>query len=414
MEDGSSGAAGQGGGDAVEAVAQAFGFPAACFVAGQSEEPGPGLQLARQRHDLAPDPVGVEVVEREVGQAGVFRDPDPVLAAGAATMPQFEVLEGAGSGVGRERGESVAVDVVEAQLRAGVGSFPADDHPHPIRPVRQVQQSGELGQIRPFARLAVGVEGRDPDPAGDQVIQRSGVHREGEPHRVGHPAAGEPSGEVFGAAGAVGADQDRLPGPRVLVGQLGEGGCGDGDVIGGGVGAGVPGPQMRHQCFAGPGGSVVRERHQWVEPEPAFERRRGLLLLRMRRDQGGVQVDDQRILNAALVSGGVVPGQGPGPGAGLLPGRADRGHGLVGVLGEGRDQARDGRVRGHRPVDAGLPAQDSDVNASPPSTSDTAKSRMILPGSWTANGLRHRSSASDRPRSRPEARMVSVSRIPPA
>lgn len=47
------------------------------------------MQLARQRHDLAPDPVGVAAVEG-VGQAGV-RYPDPVVAAGPTTMPQLEV-----------------------------------------------------------------------------------------------------------------------------------------------------------------------------------------------------------------------------------------------------------------------------------------------------------------------------------
>ena len=54
------------------------------------------------------------------------------------------------------------------------------------------------------------------------------------------------------------------------------------------------------------------------------------------------------------------------------------------------------------------------LNASPPSARDTARSRRILPGSWTANGFRHPASASDSPRSRPAARIVSVSRTPPA
>ena len=40
-------------------------------------------------------------------------------------MPQLQLLEGA-SGGGGEGGESVAVDVVEAQLSAGVGPFAAD------------------------------------------------------------------------------------------------------------------------------------------------------------------------------------------------------------------------------------------------------------------------------------------------
>jgi hypothetical protein len=39
---------------------------------------------------------------------------------------------------------------------------------------------------------------------------------------------------------------------------------------------------------------------------------------------------------------------------------------------------------------------------------------MILPGSWTASGLRHPASADDRDRSRPVAVTVRVSRNPPA
>ncbi len=39
--------------------------------------------------DRQPDPVLVEAVQWEVGQAGVFGDPDPVLAAGAAAVAQL-------------------------------------------------------------------------------------------------------------------------------------------------------------------------------------------------------------------------------------------------------------------------------------------------------------------------------------
>ena len=56
---------------------------------------------------------------------------DAVLAAGAAAVPQFEVGELAAAGVGGERGESVPVAVGESELRAGVGSFGADDDSHP-------------------------------------------------------------------------------------------------------------------------------------------------------------------------------------------------------------------------------------------------------------------------------------------
>jgi hypothetical protein len=42
----------------------------------------------------------------------------------------------------------MAVKVGEAQMGAGVRAFVADDHPHPLRPARQVQQPGELGDPR--------------------------------------------------------------------------------------------------------------------------------------------------------------------------------------------------------------------------------------------------------------------------
>ena len=121
VQDGASGSACDGGGDAEQPVAEPFRFPTPCLVTGQREHPGPGLQLGRQRDDLAPDPVLVEPVQGEVRQPGGLGLPDPVLAAGPATMPELELLEGAASGVGRERGEPVAVDVIEAELRSGVG-----------------------------------------------------------------------------------------------------------------------------------------------------------------------------------------------------------------------------------------------------------------------------------------------------
>jgi hypothetical protein len=54
-------------------------------------------------------------VQRQVGQAGVLRGADAVLAAGPAAMPQFQIRDlgagPAGGGVGRERGDTVAVGI---------------------------------------------------------------------------------------------------------------------------------------------------------------------------------------------------------------------------------------------------------------------------------------------------------------
>ena len=67
-------------------------------------------------------------------QAGVLRAADPVLAPGPAPVTQFQVSELPGPGVGRERSDAVPVDVGEPQLRAEVGTFLADGHPHSGRP----------------------------------------------------------------------------------------------------------------------------------------------------------------------------------------------------------------------------------------------------------------------------------------
>ena len=62
-----------------------------------------------------------------------------------------------------------------------------------------------------------------------------------------------------------------------------------------------------------------------------------------------------------LVVGGMLTGQGPDRGAGLLPGSGDRLDGLVRILGQGGDQAGHGRVQRHRPVDPWFGAQGGEV-----------------------------------------------------
>lgn len=82
----SAGSAGECGGDGEQPVSEAFGFPPAGFVVGEGEELHPGGQVDSERDDGAPDLVGGEAVQGEVGQAGVLADPDPVLAAGSAPV----------------------------------------------------------------------------------------------------------------------------------------------------------------------------------------------------------------------------------------------------------------------------------------------------------------------------------------
>ena len=137
----------------------------------------------------APDLVLGVAVQGEVAQAGVLGAADPVLAPGAAAVPEFQVGELAALGAGGEAGEAVAVDVGEPQLRAGVRAFLADDDPHALRPGGQVQHAGELGDPRAVADLPVTVIGGGPGPGGDLQDGVVDVVGDGQPDRV-LPGAG--------------------------------------------------------------------------------------------------------------------------------------------------------------------------------------------------------------------------------
>ncbi len=123
--------------------------------------------------------------------------------------------------------------------------------------------------------------------------------------------------ERFRSSGAVGADED-VGAVAVGVGDLGQSRVQDGDVVRGGVGAGVARPQHTGQGLAG----VVQEAQHRVVAEAALVGGRCLLLLRVAGDQGGVDVQDQvgQVAAARAGSGYAVPGLGclqPGD----LPGR---------------------------------------------------------------------------------------------
>ena len=82
--DESAGVRGDRGGGGEQPQSQPFGFPAASGVFGEAEHLGPGQEFAGQLHDLAPDAVLVEAVQRQVAQAGVLGGADAVL--GITTM----------------------------------------------------------------------------------------------------------------------------------------------------------------------------------------------------------------------------------------------------------------------------------------------------------------------------------------
>src|SRR4051794_2300786 len=84
-------AADEGGGDGEDPQPESFGFPAARLVANEGEQLGPGGQFGGEPDEGAPDAVLVEVVQRQVRQSGVLADPDAVLGAGAAAVPQLQI-----------------------------------------------------------------------------------------------------------------------------------------------------------------------------------------------------------------------------------------------------------------------------------------------------------------------------------
>ena len=79
-----------------------------------------------------------------------------------------------------------------------------------------------------------------------------------------------PGQNLVGAPGAVDADQHlgaRASTPEV-VGQLGQGGLDDRDVVGHGIGTGVARAQQHRQWLTGPRRAVVDEGPQRVKAKP--------------------------------------------------------------------------------------------------------------------------------------------------
>jgi len=134
--------------DGEQAQPEPFRLPAA-GVPGQGEHLGPGQDLAGQGHDLAPQLVLGEALQRQVPQPGVLGAADPVLAPGPLAVPQLQVSELAAFRAGGEAGEPVAVDVGKPQLRPRVGALLTDDDARPGRPAGQVQQAGDVRDPRP-------------------------------------------------------------------------------------------------------------------------------------------------------------------------------------------------------------------------------------------------------------------------
>jgi hypothetical protein len=105
----------------------------------EGEELSPGEEFAGESDQGAPDPVRVEPVQRQVGQASVLGVADPVLGPGPAAVPQFQIGQLSALGVGRERGDPVPIDIGQAELGSGMGSFLAGNDSHAFGPAGQVE-----------------------------------------------------------------------------------------------------------------------------------------------------------------------------------------------------------------------------------------------------------------------------------
>ena len=264
-------AAHQGRRDLEQPRAKPFGLPLPGVVTGEGDGLHPGNKLGGELDDLAPDLVLREGLQRELQQAHVLGVTDPVLAPGAAAVPQLQDGQLSAWGVGRECGDAHALVIGDPQLRPRMRTLLAHDHPHPLGPAGKVQQPGQLRHERPVAEpVVITVIGGSPRlRLIDPFQQVRGVGGEGEPDRVGQPPCGQPLDEVLGAAGPIGADKDLLRAPSTAGEQtrweLGKSLTRHADVISGRVGAGVAGAEVDCQRFTGPGLAVVEERAQGTD-----------------------------------------------------------------------------------------------------------------------------------------------------
>jgi hypothetical protein len=128
---------------------------------------------------------------------------------------------------------------------------------------------------------------RDRGDRGSLLAGDRPPHRELAAHRT-VALASDVREELAGAAGGIGADQDRGAVP-VGIGQLRECGVEHRDVVGGGVAARVAPSQHGGEELAG----VVAERQHRVEPERLLERRSSLLLLAVADHDRSVEVNHQ-------------------------------------------------------------------------------------------------------------------------
>src|SRR3954449_8174042 len=132
-------------GDVQQPVAQPFGLGLG-ELAVEQQRLGPDDQIVREQHDLQPQLVERERLERELRKARVLVVADAVLDMGALAVAALDdrgVLVGL---VGEDRLEAEAVVVGEGKLRAGVRALAPNDHTRTLRPAAQLDAVGDLSR----------------------------------------------------------------------------------------------------------------------------------------------------------------------------------------------------------------------------------------------------------------------------
>ena len=146
-------------------VAQPLGFGLG-ELAVEDECLGPDDQVVREHHDLQPHLVERELLERELGQAGVLVVTDPVLDVRVLAMAALEHGDLSVVLVGEDRLEAIAVVVGERQLRAGVRALTPHDQPGSLRPGGELDAVGDLGDLAVLALGSVLVKRRTQASSG--------------------------------------------------------------------------------------------------------------------------------------------------------------------------------------------------------------------------------------------------------
>jgi len=152
--------------------------------------------------------------------------------------------------VGEDRLEAVTVVIGERELRARVRALAAHEHARPLWPAGQVEAVGDLCDLPVGARAAVLLDRANPVLSGDP--QDRGTDRLGQviADREADAPLPAPVQELVAGAGAIDAQQ-QLDVLDQSFGDLLKRVLGHGDLVGGGVRAGVARAQLSGQCLAG-------------------------------------------------------------------------------------------------------------------------------------------------------------------